>query len=693
MEKLRGRFSAFQRFFLPTMLFFIAAALCAQPVLSPADVLQIKAARGAIISPDGNWIAYTLSVQRNADEEAGSAWSELYLLSVKSGENKPFVTGKVTISSPCWSPDSRWLAFLTKRGQDSLTQVWAIPVAGGEAQQISRSETDVEACRWLADGKRIAYSAPPAVAKREKDLAKRGYGFIFYEENLKSSNVYVIPAAIQAADSKPQQVTEKIHVLDFVCSANGKSLALLATDKNLVDDEYMFKKIYRLDLESRTLELLLDPQKKLGDIAFSPDGQRLVFTAAFDQKDHAVSQAYLLNLADKNVRNLTPVDFPGHVSWAGWQDDRTILCLAGEGAWNNLYALTAPGFKWRKILASQPAGVVFSAPNFSRDAKKAVFSGSAWNIPADIFLWDGKQAPRRLTTLNPWLAERKLGRQEVIRYRARDGLVIEGILVYPVDFQIAQKYPLVVSVHGGPEAHHANDWLSGYQHPAQVLAGKGYLAFYPNYRASTGYGVKFAAQGFHDAAGKEFDDIADGIEYLSKNGPADAERVGLGGGSYGGFAAAWFGSYYSRLVRAVVMFVGISDLTSKRLTTDIPYEELYVHSGKPLNEMWEQSLKRSPIYWAQQSKTAVLILGGANDTRVDPGQSKEFFRSLKMNNHPAVRLVQYPGEGHGNRKQPGRIDFLYRHLQWYDWYVRDKKPLDGPMPPLDISDAYGLKLD
>jgi dipeptidyl aminopeptidase/acylaminoacyl peptidase len=109
--------------------------------------------------------------------------------------------------------------------------------------------------------------------------------------------------------------------------------------------------------------------------------------------------------------------------------------------------------------------------------------------------------------------------------------------------------------------------------------------------------------------------------------------------------------------------------------------------------MWQMSLERSPIFWAHQSKTAVLILGGAADTRVHPSQSIELYRILKMHEHPAVRLVQYPGEGHGNAKQPGRIDVLYRQLDWYDWYVKDAKPLGGPMPPLDISDRYGLNLE
>jgi dipeptidyl aminopeptidase/acylaminoacyl peptidase len=676
------------------LISLVLALAWAQPawgaleVFSPDDVFQLRTARSAAISPDGEWIAFTVSVPRAAEEEAGAAWSELHLLAVKSGLVRPFVSGKVNVSSPRWSPDGRSLAFLSKRGQDACTQVWAIPRDGGEAQPLTRSETDVEVFRWLPDARRIAYAAQPPVAKREKELAKKGYGFIFFEENLKSSALYV--TALAAPNEKAQPWTENIHVLDVVASADGRFLVLLATENNLVDHEYMFKKIYRLDMATRKLELLLDPQKKLGDVDIAPDGRRLVFTAALERNDHAVSQVYLLDLAAREVRNLTPDAFPGHVSWAAWRDDGSLLCLASEGVWNNLYELHAPAYRWRRVLAGLPAGVVLSAPDFDR---QGAFIGSAWNVPADVYAWDGRTAPRRLTVLNPWLAERRLGRQEVVRFNARDGQVVEGILVYPVDFKAGTKYPLIVSVHGGPEGHDSNDWLTGYQHPAQVLAGKGYLAYYPNYRASTGYGVAFAAQGYHDAAGKEFDDIADAIEHLTREGPADPGRVGLGGGSYGGYAAAWFASYYTRLVRAVVMFVGISDLTSKRLSTDIPYEELYVHSGKAIEEMWEQSLRRSPIFWARQSRSAVLILGGANDTRVDPAQSKEFYRILKMNNHPAVRLVQYPGEGHGNRKQPGRIDFLHRHLQWYDWYVRDQKPLDGPLPPLDISAAYGLKLD
>jgi dipeptidyl aminopeptidase/acylaminoacyl peptidase len=176
----------------------------------------------------------------------------------------------------------------------------------------------------------------------------------------------------------------------------------------------------------------------------------------------------------------------------------------------------------------------------------------------------------------------------------------------------------------------------------QVAAGSGYGVFYPNYRASIGRGLAFAREGFGDPAGKEFDDVADGITHLIDEGLADPDRVGLYGGSYGGYAASWFGTYYTHLVKAVVSFAGISDLTSKRLLTDIPFEDELVHMGQPVREQWDLMAERSPITYAHQSQTAILLLHGADDTRVHPAQSLELYRACKMSGHPAVRLVLYP---------------------------------------------------
>jgi dipeptidyl aminopeptidase/acylaminoacyl peptidase len=683
--------------FTKVIFFFLLAAAIsyaqiafANEPLSPADLFRVKAVTNAEISPDGSWIAYTVSAPREAKDKSGNAYSELYLVSPKTRESRPFITGKVNVSAVQWRPDGSQLAFLMRRGEDAKTQVWVISVNGGEAWQLTDSETKVEGFRWHPSGDQIAYIAETGKSKREKELEKKGYDFIYYEENLKPQNLYMIAVA----DKSPQQLTQHITVWAFEFSPDGRTIAAAISEKNLVDHSYMFKQIHLLTLQDKSLKKLTDNPGKLGNFAFSPDGQYLAYAAALERKDHAVSQAFVMPVAGGEVDNLTPDKFRGHIDWVGWKDKSTVVFKAEEGV-ETTYSevkLTGNGTTRTVVLNSKDIGTVFGEPTMSTDSKQWAFVGGSPHIPNEAYYWSGGKQVQRLTNLNPWLAERKLGEQKVVRYKARDGVEVEGLLIYPVDYQAGQSYPLVMVVHGGPESNFSNRWVSRYSEPGQVLAGKGYAAFYPNYRSSTGYGLEYAATGYGDAAGVEFDDIADGIDYLVAQGIADKNRIGLGGGSYGGFASAWFATYYTEKVKAVCMFVGISDLISKRSTTDIPYEELYVHSGKKLEEMWQQSLERSPIYWAHQSKTATLIYGGAADTRVHPSQSLELYRRMKMNEHPAVRLVQYPGEEHGNRKQPGQIDVVYRVLDWYDWYVKDAKPLNGPMPPLDISAKYGLDL-
>jgi len=692
--KLRSSASRIAALAILVFLILVPHTVPAANPFTPEDALAFKRVSEAAISPSGEWIAYTVSVPRAASDEAGGAWSELWLVSTKAGEPKPFITGKVNANGLRWRPDGTGLAFLMARGEKAKTQVWMIPAAGGEAVQVTGSETGVSTFRWRPAGDEIAYVAATPQSKREKELDTKGYGFIFYEENLKDRNLYVLKVGKDGRAGDADKITEGCSVWSIEWSPDGKAIAAGITAKNLVDQEYMFQKIWLIDPVTKEKRRITDNPGKLGNFAWSPDGARIAYNAAKEQKDHAESQVFVVAAAGGEAKNLTEPDFRGHVTWVGWKDKGTIVYRAAEGVYPTLSTVSAAGGKRAIVLDAKSAGIIFDAPSFTKDFRNFAFAGGAPGVPGDLYFWTaGAKETRKLTTLNPWVADRALGTQKVIRYPARDGLEIEGILVYPVGYEAGRRYPLIVIVHGGPEANYSNGWVTRYSEPAQALAGKGYAVFLPNYRASTGYGLEFALAGYNDAAGREFDDIADGIDYLVSAGVADKARVGLTGGSYGGYAAAWFASRYTEKVRAVCMFVGISDLTSKRLTTDIPYEELYVHSGKRIEDMWQQSLERSPVYWARQSKTAVLILGGAADTRVYPGQSIEFYRLLTMNDHPAVRLVQYPGEGHGNAKQPGRADVLYRLLDWFDWYVRDAKPLDGPMPPLDIADRYGLKLE
>jgi dipeptidyl aminopeptidase/acylaminoacyl peptidase len=301
----------------------------------------------------------------------------------------------------------------------------------------------------------------------------------------------------------------------------------------------------------------------------------------------------------------------------------------------------------------------------------------------------GEAGPQRVTQSNPWLAGMRLAKQEVVRYRARDKLEIEGLLIRPLGETPGARYPLIVTVHGGPEAHYRNGWLTSYGNPGQVAAARGFAVFYPNYRGSTGRGIAFSKLSQADPAGKEFDDLVDGVDHLVATGLADRARVGITGGSYGGYASAWGATYYSERFVAAVVFVALTDLVSRIGTTDIPNEEHLVHAlhwpweknPKTRQDGWRMALERSPVYHAGKSRTPTLILGGTADPRVHPSQSLELYRHLKLRGRAPVRLVRYPGEPHGNRRAAAKLDYNLRMLQWMEHYLKGP---GGAPPPMDL---------
>jgi dipeptidyl aminopeptidase/acylaminoacyl peptidase len=675
---------------LLTAMFLLASLQAnSQEVLSPTELLQLKSMSNLEVNPVREELIFSVSTPRGPNEAPGGSKTEYFRDAPSYSSPLPLFSGDIKGRSPQYSPDGTHIGFLyAEKGKPS--QVWVMDMSGYQMKKLTNEESGVSSFKWQPGKKGLAYLSASSASTREKELKKRGYNFIYYEENLKNNKLYLTSFDDEWNQISAWQLTHEKQAWDFEFNHQGTQIAVTLSPKNLIDQRYMFRRIYLIDLASGQMKQVSENEGKLGNYVFSPTGRYLAYAAALNINDHAVSQAYVIDLNSGSLSNLTPENFRGHVSWVNWKDEKNLLYLASEGVYPTLNTIAVSGGKRKVLLKGEDCGIIFSSPKFDPDFQDFIFTGSTPSDYVNLYRWDGKNDPQKISNLNPILQEKKLGRQEVIRYKARDGQEIEGILMHPLGYEAGKKYPLIVYVHGGPESHHSNGWLSRYSTPGQVMAGKGYLVLYLNYRASTGYGVDFGMEGFMDPAGTEFDDIADGIEWAVREKGADPERVGLAGGSYGGYASGWFATYYTKYVKAVCMFVGISNNISKRGTTDIPYEELYVHSGKRLEDQWQMALERSPVYWAHQSKTATLIYGGAADTRVHPSQSFELYRRMKMNDHPAVRLVQYPGEGHGNRKQVGQIDVLHRQMEWLDWYVKDLHPLDGPMPRLDISDTYGL---
>jgi len=356
------------------------------------------------------------------------------------------------------------------------------------------------------------------------------------------------------------------------------------------------------------------------------------------------------------------------------------MYIRNEGVWTSFERIRLDGTDRKTLIPN--GGPILGGLSLSKDGQSAAFVAQTPAHPPELYrMRHGDAAPARVTNSNPWLAEKKLGAQEVVKFKARDGLELEGLLIRPVNEEKGKRYPLILVVHGGPEAHYSNGWLTSYSNPGQVAAGRGFMVFYPNYRGSTGRGVAFSKLSQGDPAGKEFDDFVDGVDHLIASGLVDRTKVGITGGSYGGYASAWGATYYTERFAASVMFVGISNSISKIGTTDIPNEMFYVHYLYWPQEKWQKTLERSPIYYAHKSRTPILIMHGTADPRVHPSQSLELYRHLKILGKTPVRLVWYPGEPHGNQRAASRLDYNLRMMQWMEHYLIGP---GGDPPPYEL---------
>jgi len=637
-------------------------------LMTPEHVARLKEVTSAVISPDGTQVAYTLAVPRIPfEDENGSSWTELHLADME-GNTRPFITGKVNVSGVNWTPDGSRISFLAKRGDDEHNCLYAIPVDGGEARRVLSHETAISAYSWNPDGSQVAFLATGKPDDETKRLKKKGFDVEIYEEQLRFVRVWI---AAPGGDEKPRRLDLEGSASELAWSRAGDRLVLALAPTPLIDDSYMRRKVHVVDPADGSIVARFDNPGKLGDIALSPDGLHLALISAADLNDPAAGRLMVAKAGGGPLTDILP-DLEGHVTAIAWRNPNTIAFLADHGTSTSLEEISVDGEDRRTLL---PAGTaVLHGLTLSKNGQAGATRSDSRNHPAEVYaMAEGARIPRRLSDSNPWLADLRFAEQEVVRYQARDGMEIEGVLIHPLDEQPDQQYPLILAVHGGPESHIQNGWLTRYSYPGQVGAARGYAVFYPNYRGSTGRGVEFSKLGQADYGGGEFDDLIDAVDHFIEAGLADRERVGITGGSYGGFATAWCSTRHSERFAAGVMFVGISDHLSKAGTTDIPNEMFLVHSRKRIWDDWEFFLKRSPIYYVQQARTPLLILHGKDDPRVHPSQSLELYRNLKVLGETPVRLVHYPGEGHGNRKAAARYDYSLRMLRWFDHYLKGPK--------------------
>jgi dipeptidyl aminopeptidase/acylaminoacyl peptidase len=447
------------------------------------------------------------------------------------------------------------------------------------------------------------------------------------------------------------------------------------------DDAEIGRDIFLVDISDTDHQLPLGIVGKLADFAWSPDGNQIAYIAAEDRHDPNPGRLFVVSSKGGERSDLAAA-YDGQVEDFHWLDNQRIAYLGSRGAWTE-YRVTA--LQPNAITTdSQLSGPIVRSVDAWPGQSFAAAVADTPEHPREVYLVQPEAEPRRLTHSNPLLSTRRLTSQQVIQYRARDGLDLEAVIMQPLNHPSDPGSPSIIFVHGGPEGHYSNGWISSYDEPAQAMAAQGYLLAFPNYRGSTGRGVEFSKRNQHDLAGAEFDDLVDLRQHLLAAGLSRSGQVGIAGMSYGGYAAMWAATALTEYFDAAVAFVGVSDVLSMFGSTDIPREMKEVHSlGWPWED-WQDLLQRSPVYHAGKSATPLLIMAGDSDERFDPSQSLEMYRHLKLRTETPVRLVMYPGEGHGLSHTAAQYDYALRFERWMNHYLLGPA---GPPPAHPLNHA------
>lgn len=659
------------------------------PGMTAEHIMRAKWVRSASTSPDGSAIAWLRGDPRHPGrDDNGTAWQTLHI--TVEGETRAFVEGAVSVWGVHWLPDSSGLTFLSNRSGDTV--LYRIALDGGEAVPVLKHPEGIGSYDLSPDGTQVIWTAPEPADKSIEALRKKGYNPEIYEETHRSSRIWRAPLApLPDAWSRPDEPVEPEmlsvdgHVSRASYSPDGEHLLAVVAPTSLTDDALMRQKLYILDSEDGEVETIIERDAKLGNSRWSPDSRRIAFVGGEDLSDPRDGRLYTADITTGAISELLP-DLEGHVGSIRWRDEDTVVYVADMST-RSMVGEVDINREQRTLVKEGSA--VWHGLSLSEDGSTLALVGDHRSHPSELFSLDLSaeplRLPTRLTNINPWLDDVELAQQETISWQARDGQRIDGVILYPLKAPKKKGGPLIMMVHGGPESHVSDGWVTGFSRPAQLAAAQGYTVLLPNYRGSTGRGVAFSKLDQHDQAGAEFDDLVDAIAPLAEKGLVDPERVGITGSSYGGYASAWAATKLTQHFAAAVMSVGISDMVSKFGTTDIPTEAFHSHSRVWPWEEWEYFRERSPITWVEGARTPILIMHGKNDARVHPSQSLELYRYLKLAGSAPARLVYYPGEGHGNRRSASRYDYMLRLMRWFDHYLVDK---GGDPPPWPVD--YGL---
>lgn len=646
-------------------LFFSASAQ--KKALSIAEQISLKAPSGVVVSPSGDRIAYTV---RSADLQK-SEWNyQVYVLNTSDNSVTQFTHGTKSAVKPGFSPDGKYLAFLSARDyvnpatgatESGTKQLWTAPLNGGDAKPLTLLPNDVDEYAFSVNGDQVACLSDEFVAAKE-DEAEKAKKTKNDEQVFPKSN----PAKVLTVYSFPSGELLKSITLDpgaMAISFHPDGLAVIY-QSNLTgeyNDEQKYD-IYFVRLSDGRKTQMTKLEGPETQPALSPDAKYLAYISQTSPDiEFAETDLSLVNMETGKTENIT-ANFDRSVNAFLWKNETTLLFTVNEGTFESIYTYSLTSKELKRLSDAKGS---YSEVTLTRDGKLCAKFESPDGLPEVFF--NGKVLTTYSDQLKPYLT----GSQEVIKYPSKDGkFIIEGLLFKPENYDPAKKYPLILTCHGGPYGNFKNTFSQGY--PIRQLLAEGFLVFSPNPRGSSGYSDAFSKANRYDLGGGDYSDIMAGVDYLIGKGLVDSSRMGVMGGSYGGYMTNWIISQTPRFKAAVSLYGIFSFFTDFSNSWQPIFEKMYFgynYWERPI-DMNNLFVKLSPSTYANQIKTPTLILQGEKDVYTDISNSREMYQALHTIGLP-VEFVVYPREGHGLRGEPNHyINTVNRTIGWFNKYLK-----------------------
>ena len=670
---------------MPTPILCLLALLLSAPALAAEDArrpmtvddaLAMVDVRDPLISPDGSWVLYE---KRVLDWEDNEYDSEYWRVSADGGDAYRFI-GEEGGSDFQFSPLGTWLSF--KRsvgdGDDKASQLFLMRLSGGEAVQLTEHETGLGSYQWAEDESAVYFEADDAKPEDVTKEEQNGADAIFVDEgpNGQNADQWENLWAFDLETEESRQITDEEFLIgSWHVDAAGTQVALTARDRNRRNDSDRYE-VYVADLETGELTQLTDNGAPESNVAFSPDGTSILYTAADDEGwKNRNTKLWLVDL-ETGAHRLLSGAFQGSPGNATFSPDGEHVYFNGQQGTNtNLFSLEVASGRLEQ-LTDLPG--TLQVQSFSEDFEHYAYTLSDYRTPPDVWVGSMSGGGARVTDANPQISELELAVMEVVQWQSKDEMVIEGLLHTPADRGPGERVPLMLNIHGGPAGVFANRWSSRYH----VYAGLGYASLSPNVRGSRSYTDALregntVQQGDGIGFG-DYWDLMNGVDRIIADGIADPERLALRGWSYGGILGGWTITQTDRF-KAASIGAGVYDWTSEYgpgFNNDV---RLWHIGGTPWNNP-EGYRNQSALTHAENVTTPTLLIHGMKDTTDTEQQSMMFYAALRDIGNTDVRYIRFPREPHGFREPRHQRIRDVEEIRWMQKYVlgEDWTPWERP---------------